>query len=94
MPRHSNPTRKRTRKRTKSRSGGMGSIASIIHKALPTLVLFEALRATKKKINKKLKKTKTKKSKKTKSKKTKSKKTKTKTKSKKGGRVKHRSSKK
>jgi hypothetical protein len=90
MPRHSKQTRKRTLKRTKSRSGGMGSIASIIHKALPTLVLFEALRATKKKINKKLKKTK--KSKKTKSKKTKSKKTKTK--SKKGGRVKHRSSKK
>jgi len=56
-----NHTRKRkhskkhskSRKRTKSRRGGMGHIASIIKKALPSVILFEALRATKKRGRKK-----------------------------------------
>merc|ERR1712166_7048 len=44
-------TRKKTR--SKSRSGGMGAIGSIVHKALPAVFLFEALRATKKNIHNK-----------------------------------------
>lgn len=46
---------KRSKKGGKSRKkrGGMGSIALMIKKALPSIVLFEALRTTKKRKHKK-----------------------------------------
>ena len=47
-----NQTRRRRRRSNKTRrhrKGGMGAIGKVLHDALPSLVLFEALRHTKKK---------------------------------------------
>ena len=43
----------KSRKHTRSRRGGMGTVAGIIKKALPSVILFETLRATKKHRSKK-----------------------------------------
>ena len=44
---------KSNHRQTRSRDGGMGAIAGIIKKALPSVILFEAVRATKKHRHKK-----------------------------------------